>query len=156
MAGIIDRPFSRRSAVHECQVELLVLLARELIEAYTRRPQTSLADWFDLPECRRFIVGAYAAGFVCGDLGPMKEFEEMNSHPREHLGDAGFNRLRHWIHTLLRAERWADGYSSPVREAIASGALEIVVDRLENDESLKQQDDTKDEIFSKKPGGTNG
>ena len=146
MAGIIDRPFSRRSAVHECQVELLVLLARELIEAYTRRPQTSLADWFDLPEYRRFIVGAYAAGFVCGDFGPMKEFEEMSSHPRENLGSAGFNRLRHWIHTLLRAEHWADGYSSPIREVIVSGALMIVVNRLANDESLKQQEVICDEI----------
>lgn len=146
MAGIIDRPFSRRSAVHACQVELFVLLAKELIEAQTRRPNTSLSDWFELPEYRRFIVGAYAAGLVCGDLGPMKEFEELSSHPREHLGWAGFNRLRHWIHTLLRAERWADSYSSPIREATASGALEIVAGRLESDDSLKHQAMISDEI----------
>ncbi len=140
MAGIIDRPFSRRSAVHECQVELFVLLARELIEAYTRRPTASLTDWLDLPEHRRFVLGAYAAGFVCTDLAPMSDFEEICSRPHEHLGSAGFNRLRHWIHTLLRAERWADGYSSPIREATASGALGVVVDRLESDQSLRKQD----------------
>lgn len=145
MAGIIDRPFSRRSAVHECQVELLVLLAWELIEAYTRRPQTSLADWFDLAEYRRFIVGAYATGFVCTDLEPMTNFEEINSHPREHLGNARFNRLRHWIHTLLRAERWAGGFSSPIREAIVSGALEMVAGRLESDDSLKHREVISDE-----------
>ena len=140
MAGIIDRPFSRRSAVHECQVELFVLLAKELIEAQTRRPQTSLADWFELPEYRRFIVGAYAAGFVCTDLAPMDDFEEMNTRPREHLFGIGFNKLRHWVHTLLRAERWADGYSSPIREAIAGGVLGIVVGRLESDRSLREED----------------
>ena len=140
MAGIIDRPFSRRAAVHECQVELLVLLARELIELCTQRPQTSLAAWFKLPEYRRFSIGAYAAGVVCGDLGPMNEFAEMSSHRRESLSGAEFNRLRHWMHTLLRAERWADGYSSPIREAIVSGILRIVVDRLESDQSLRKQD----------------
>lgn len=145
MAGIIDRPFSRRSAVHACQAELFVLLARELIEAYMRRQNTSLADWFELPEYQRFVIGAYAAGFVCTDLAPMDDFEEMGSRPREHLSSAGFNRLRHWIHTLLRAERWADGYSSPIRDAIASGALEIVADRLESDESLTHQDVITDE-----------
>lgn len=144
--GIVDAPFSRRSAVHECQVQLLVLLARELIEAYTRRPNASLTDWLDLPEHRRFVLGAYAAGFVCTDLAPMNDFEEICSRPREHLGSAGFNRLRHWIHTLLRAERWADGYSSPIRETIVSGALEIVVGRLESDDSLKHQAMISDEI----------
>lgn len=145
MAGIIDRAFSRRSAVHSCQAELFALLARELIEAYTRKPNASLTDWLDLPEHRRFVLGAYAAGFVCTDLAPMSDFEEICSRPREHLGVAGFNRLRHWIHTLLRAERWADGYSSPIREAIVSGALEIVVYRLENDMSLKRQEELVDE-----------
>lgn len=146
MAGIIDQPFSRRSAVHACQAALFALLARELIEAYTRRPNTDLADWLELPEHRRFVLGSYAAGFVCTDLAPMDSFEEISSRPREHLSCACFNKLRHWVHTLLRAERWADGYSSPIREAIVSGALEIVVDRLESDESLKQQAMISDEI----------
>lgn len=145
--GIVERPFSRRSAVHRCQVELFALLARELIEAYTRRPQTSLADWFDLPEYRRFIVGAYAAGFVCTDLAPMKNFDEMSARPHEHLGDIGFGALRHWIHSLLRTERWADGFSSPIREAIASEALGIVADRLSNDGNLKQQEELTDEAI---------
>lgn len=145
MAGIIDRPFSRRSAVHKCQVDLFVLLARELIAAYTRRPNASLDDWLDLPEHRRFVIGAYAAGFVCTDLAPMDDFEEMGARPREHLSSAGFNKLRHYLHTLLRAERWADGYSSPIREAIVSGALEIVSERLANDGSLKHQKELVDE-----------
>lgn len=144
--GIVDAPFSRRAAVHACQAELFVLLARELIETYTRRPNATVADWFELPEYRRFIVGTYAAGFVCTDFAPMSDFEEMSSRPREHLNCAGFNRLRHWIHTLLRAERWADSFSSPIREAIASGALEIVAGRLERDDSLKHQAMISDEI----------
>lgn len=143
--GIVEKPFSRRSAVHACQVDLFIPQARELIEAYTRRPNASLDDWLDLPELRRFVIGAYAAGFVCTDLAPMDDFEEMGSRPREHLGNAGFNKLRHYLHTLLRAERWADGYSSPIREAIVSGALEIAVDRLANDESLKEREELVDE-----------
>lgn len=146
--GIVDAPFSRRAAVRACQAELFTLLTRELIAAYTRRPNESLADWFEQPEYRRFTVGAYAAGFVCTDLAPMGDFGEIGSRPREHLSSAGFNKLRHYLHTLLRAERWADGYSSPIREAIVSGALKLVADRLENDESLKQQADTRDEIIN--------
>lgn len=144
--GIVDAPFSRRAAVHACQAELFVLLARELIEAYTRRPNANIDDWLDLPEHRRFVIGAYAAGFVCTDLAPMNDFEEMGSRPREHLSGASFSKLRHYVHTLLRAERWADGYSSPIREAIVSGALELVADRLANDDSLKQQEVISDEI----------
>lgn len=113
--GIVDRPFSRRSFVHACQAELFFLLARELIEACTRRPQRSLDDWFDLPEYRRFIIGTYAAGFVCSDLGPMKEYETFSAGPREHLATVGFSKLRHWIQTLLRAKRWTEGLTSPIR-----------------------------------------
>lgn len=144
--GIVEKQFSRRSAVHACQVDLFILLARELIEAYTRRPNASLDDWLNLPEHRRFVIGTYAAGFVCTDLAPMDDFDEMGSRPREHLSSAGFNKLRHYLHTLLRAERWAGGFSSPIREAIVSGALEIVASRLESDDSLKHQAMISDEI----------
>ncbi|WP_428828032.1 hypothetical protein ACLIKD_08910 [Azonexus sp. IMCC34842] len=144
--GIVDRPFSRRSDVHACQVELFVLLARELIDAYRRRPDSSLADWFEIPEYQRFVIGAYAAGFVCTDLEAMNNFEEMGSRPRDHLSGASFSKLRHYVHTLLRAERWADGYASTIREAIVSGALGIVVDRLDSDDSLKQQEELVDEV----------
>lgn len=144
--GIVDAPFSRRAAVHACQAELFVLLARELIEAYRRAPELDLDAWLDLPEYKRFVAGAYATGFVCSDLAPIDDFDEMNTWPREHLVRAGFNRLRHWVHTLLRAERWADGLASPILDAIVSGALEIVAGRLEGDGSLKHQDVITDEI----------
>jgi hypothetical protein len=45
--------------------------------------------------------------------------------------------LRHWVYMLLRAERWADGNSPHVREAIDSGALEVLPIRL-SDHSLME------------------
>lgn len=101
----------------------------------------ALQEWFALPEYERFIVGAPGAGFVCNDLAPMKDFEDFNARPREHLSSSDFSQLRLYVHTLLRAERWADGYATPIREAVMSGALEIVADRLASDRSLREVDD---------------
>jgi len=135
--GIIDKPFGSRTAVYRCQVDLFALLAQELIDACNRRRTISLSEWFDLPEYHRFIVGAYGAGFVCFDLAPMKTFQESFLRPRVYFANLGLRELRHWTHTLLRAERWADGYDSPIRNSIESGSLQFVIERLVSDETLR-------------------
>ncbi len=135
---IAQKAASRRAQVLSDQAQLFALLTRDLIRTYERRRGIGLEEFFELPEYRKFVVSAYACGFVCGDYSMMDGglFEQMKSRPREHLGACQFGGLRHWVHMLLRAERWADGYSSHVREALDSGALEVVATRLESDSSL--------------------
>ncbi|MOA63387.1 hypothetical protein D3C78_1890980 [compost metagenome] len=64
----------------------------------------------------------------------------MRDMPTLALSSVPFRQLRHFLHTLLRNERWANGYSSPVREALGSGALELVATRLETDHSLLESE----------------
>jgi hypothetical protein len=47
-----------------------------------------------------------------------------------------FVELRQYVHYLVRHERWADGYSSPIMESLADGHLQRVAGRLETDDSL--------------------
>lgn len=90
------------------------------------------------PDYDIFHDAAYACGFVCNDLPPDFPIDEANLHPHERLGTETFKGLRHYVHTLLRAERSnrMDGYFSPVCKAIQSGALIVVAERLQSDESL--------------------
>jgi hypothetical protein len=137
---IEQKAASRRAPVLWDQARLFAMLTRDLIQVYERYRGIQLEDFFQLPEYQKFVVGAYACGFVCRDYSQMdgESFELMKTRPREHLGDCSFRVLRHWVHTLLRAERWADGYSSHVKEAIDSGALEVIAMRLESDHSLME------------------
>ena len=138
MSGIVDKAPHSRSPVYQYQVDMLVLLIRELLEVYERRHEIELMEWFKLPEYRRFLLGAYACSFVCNNLEPMKDFENYQNSPQEYVQNAGWPKFRHYVHTLLRAERWADGYSSPILDSANSGALAIVADRLERDQSLRE------------------
>ncbi len=138
---IQQRQASRRTPVLDDQVQLFVMLTRELIAAYERQPDLNLDGFGELPEYQRFLLGSYACGFVCRDYEPMEggSFERLKTWPREYLADCPLNVLRHWVHTLLRAERWADGWSSPIREAIDSGALQLVAERLTSDQALREK-----------------
>jgi hypothetical protein len=139
---IQQKQASRRTPLLDDQVQLFVLLTRELTAAYERQPDINLDGFGELPEYQRFLLGAYACGFVCRDFSPMEggRFEMMRSRPMEHLADCTLNVLRHWVHTLLRAERWAEGWSSPIREAINGGALQLVAERLTSDQALREVD----------------
>ena len=55
------------------------------------------------------------------------------------LADVDLSRLRHYVHVLLRSERWADGWGSPVLDAVLSGALGLVAQRLEKDGRLRDR-----------------
>ncbi|MDV7210774.1 hypothetical protein [Azotobacter beijerinckii] len=138
MSGIKQQATSRRSPVLWDQAQLFTMLTRDLIQAYMHHMGIELDEFYALPEYDRFVIGAYACGFVCRDYAPMdgELFEQMKSRPQEHLATCSFNRLRHWTHTLLRSERWNYGYSSPVMEALDSGSLELLIQRLETDNHL--------------------
>lgn len=93
---------------------------------------------WDIPEYMRFITGCMACGFVCGDLGvdDWLDLNEIHRHPVEAIGRLNSGEIRLYIHTLQRAEKWADCYGSPVLESLASGALQAIAKRLFEDESL--------------------
>lgn len=137
---IKGRLLSSRSPVTEAQVQLFAQLTRELVAAYGRQPDASLSEWFALPEYARFVMGAEACGFTCRDLSPDGDFDAMATWPRDHLATCGLAKLRRFTHTLLREERWADGYASPIRETVANGALQLVVERLTSDQALREGD----------------
>lgn len=138
-AALIQRkPVSKRSPVTEEQARFLAILIQELADEYRIKTELegrdlTLEAFFDLPAYRRFLHGAYACGFVCRDFKPDFPIDEMLIRPEESLT---FHRLRHYVHTLMRAERWSDSYSSPIRTTLEAGALKVVQRRLDADETL--------------------
>lgn len=137
---IAQKAASRRTPMLSDQAQLFAMITRDLIQAHERCGGIPLEIFFQMPEYERFTVAAYACGFVCRDF-PMMDgglFEQMKYRPCEHLSNCQFQVLRQWVHMLLRAERSADGWSSPVRDALDSGALELVATRLESDQNLRE------------------
>jgi hypothetical protein len=136
---------SKRSVVYEAQAEFLARCIRRLEIAFHQSfsapydPDAGDSPRFwAMPEYEVFHDAAYACGFVCDDFVPNFPIELANERPHETLGRESFAGLRHYIHTLLRAERSnrIDGYFSPVCSAIQSGALGVIATRLESDRSL--------------------
>jgi hypothetical protein len=104
-----------------------------------RLPRDRHAEFFKLEAYRIFIEGAYACGFVCRDLKPDNPLESDRERPVAAIAGWSFAQLRQYVHYLVRHERWADGFSSPILDALAAGHLQQVADRLETDESLYEQ-----------------
>jgi hypothetical protein len=136
---------SKRTSVYESQARFLASCICRLEEAYRRHfdrpynPDAGDSDRFwALPEYEVFHDAAYACGFVCTDFAPTYAIDRANERPDETVGRETFRGLRHYVYTLLRAERSnrMDGYFSPVCAAIQSGALGVIARRLESDQSL--------------------
>lgn len=119
------------------QVDLMVLLLRELAEAYARGAPDGLRR---LPEYRRLLAGAPACGFVCSDIDTAIPGDDLAVRTREldWLRTADFLTVRKYVHTLVRAERHADGGADlgggAIHAALESGAIEAVAERLESAE----------------------
>jgi hypothetical protein len=136
---------SSNSTVFEPQARFLATCIRRLERDVVRElganydPSAGIASRFwDIPAYEIFHDAAYACGFVCDDLTADFPIDVAQARPQLTLGGASFPELRHYLHTLMRAERSnrMDGYFSPVLEAVHSGALGVVAGRLEGDESL--------------------
>lgn len=145
---ISRRPPGSRSVVNQHQarhlVQLVRLLEREAREHYrvpvaSRLPRDRFAEFFKLEAYRIFIEGAYACGFVCRDLKPDNPLETERARPSEAIAGWSFAQLRQYVHYLVRHERWADGFSSPILDSLVAGHLQQVADRLATDESLYEQ-----------------
>lgn len=141
---ITSKQPSKRAPIYESQARYLAHRILSLEKAFRRNFDTYNADAGDsrrfwaLPECDLFHDAAYACGFVCADFKPNYSIERANNRPSESIGQESLNGLRHYLHTLLRAERShrMDGYFSPICAAIESGALALVAQRIESDLSL--------------------
>lgn len=139
------KPASKRSAVNESQARFFAKLINMLEGAMLAHFDLADVERIDInrhdeiwniPEYRLFLDGAYACGFVCTDGKLEGDLDQVNTHPTEVINAWSFPELRQYVHFLLRSEKWADGYSSPILHAIRSGALQKVADRLESDDSL--------------------
>lgn len=142
---ISRRAPSKRSAVTQHQarhlVQLIRVLEREALTHFrapvaARLPRERFTDFFKLEAYRVFIEGAYACGFVCNDLKPDNPLESERARATGTIAGWTFPQLRQYVHHLVRHERWADGFSSPLFAALADGHLQQVADRLDQDDSL--------------------
>jgi hypothetical protein len=144
-ARISRSPPSRRSVVTQHQARHLVQLVRLLerdalghfrVPVAAKLPKDRFAEFFRLEAYRIFIEGAYACGFVCRDLKPDNPLEGERERAAIVIGGWSFPELRQYVHYLVRHERFAGGYSSPILESLIAGHLQQVADRLESDDSL--------------------
>jgi hypothetical protein len=101
-----------------------------------RLPRDRFAEFFKLEAYGVFIEGAYACGFVCRDLKPDNPLEGERERASAVIAGWSFPEIRQYVHYLVRHERFADGYSSPILESLIAGHLQLVADRLESDDSL--------------------
>ena len=136
---------SKRASIREPQARYFALCIRGLEQAFRRsfdnsyNPDAGDSERFwALPEYDLLHDAAYACGFVCCDFKPNYPLERANNQPSESVGQEPLKGLRHYLHTLLRAERSnrMDGYFSPICSAIESGALAVLAQRFESDLSL--------------------
>jgi hypothetical protein len=110
------------------------------------RPVTelSLEEYYrfrDMPEYDIFIEAALTCGFVCTDYARFFPIEDAHSNPSEVISALPFAKLRHYIHTLQRAEKWNSEYSTALWTAVMCGALPLVARRLESDQSLYESEE---------------
>ena len=142
---ILRSPSGKRSVVTQHQarhlVQLVRLLEREALNHFrvpvaSKLPKDRFAEFFKLEAYRIFIEGAYACGFVCRDLKPDNPLEGERERAAAVIAGWSFPELRQYVHYLVRHERFADGYSSPILESLVAGHLQQVADRLESDDSL--------------------
>jgi len=101
-----------------------------------------------MPEYANFIQSAIVCGFVCTDYSRFFPLKEVHDQPNAVVPKLSFSKVRHYIHTLQRAEKWNHEYSTALWNAIASGALLLVARRLESDPALYDFEKSciKDEI----------
>lgn len=142
---IVRRAASKRLAINEYQAQHLCALARRMVQAAMEQskvrdvadlPEEGWDTFTELPEYEMFTLGAYACGFVCADLSPDADVNAVMSRPRDALREMSLPRIRHFIHTLMRAERAGYGFGSVIFTALRSGVFEALCARLEGGTDL--------------------
>lgn len=134
---------SQRSLIYESQARFLAKAIRKLEAVFSRQfmPSAELSlkafqRFSSLTEYEEFLEATSVCGFVCSDYGGFFHLDEVHARPNYVIPLMSFRKLRHYIHTLQRAEKWNSDFSAALYTALTSGALSIVAQRLESDESL--------------------
>lgn len=145
-------PVSRRTPVYEVQARYLAKAIHRLVDACSRqfRPETELTledycRFREMPEYEGFEEAAFVCGFVCTDYARFFPLEEVHARPHQAVFALPFSKLRHYVHTLQRAEKWNSEFSTALWTAVMSGALSLVAHRLEVDESLYESHSDRDD-----------
>lgn len=142
---ISRRAISKRTPINEFQVQHFCELCRLLIHRAlghfgvknsSELPENGSDEFTELPEYGLFTSGAYACSFVCSDFSPTADLCAVMQRPEETLTSMTLPQLRHCVHSLMRSERAGYGYGSILYEAIKSGALEVLCERLARDSDL--------------------
>ena len=149
MKKIARRPATRRTPVHEAQARFLAKVIRRLEEAWSRQFRRSddlsletYQRFREMAEFEDFMDAALACGFVCNDFrdfAPVDQVHESDC-PGDEVARLTFPELRHYVHTLQRAEKWNSDYSRTLWSSLQTGALPAVARRLETDNSLYESD----------------
>ena len=139
----IDEPASRNDplSIQDCAEMARIIQDMEpaCLAAFGVRSASDLKwEWdkepspWSIPEIMRFIYGSIELGFVLDDyeMVDLVDLKEINRNPQECIGRMGISEIRWFIHTVQRADKWADCYASPVLECLASGALQFAGKRL--------------------------
>jgi hypothetical protein len=136
---------SSRVALNNYQREHFCSLIEQLVERALAQHEVRVTSdlpedgWESFTQTREyllFLTGAYACGFVCADLRPNIDLDEVNRNPEAHIARFELKKLRHYVHTLMRAERANHGFGSSVWESMRTGALELLLHRLAHDGNL--------------------
>ena len=135
-------PASKRSTINEHQAQHFMQLIEGLGKqacAHFRVPTVNqlsseaYLEFFNLEYYKLFVTGAYASGFVIRDASPQNPLESFAENPETAILQVDFATLRQTVHFILRAERWADGLSSPILDSYINGLLPAIAQRLRVD-----------------------
>jgi hypothetical protein len=139
----IDEPASKSDplSIQDCAEMARIIQDMEpaCLSAYGVRSAKDLKwefdkkPWpWDISEIMRFIYGSIEFGFVLGDyeMVDLVDLMEINRDPAGCIGRMGISEIRWFIHTVQRADKWADCYASPILDCLASGALQLAGKRL--------------------------
>ena len=125
-----------RDPITDPQVILFCRLVDDLIEAI----RSSSEPASSMPEHGRFLLGADACGFVCSDLTADPELL-VRAEKAGWVEKAKFKDLRHYLHSLIRAERQFQKHPNekvtPLHTALRNGVLARVCSRLRTEQSWR-------------------
>lgn len=127
---------SWRDPITDAQIVLFCQLVDDLAEATA----ISVAPSPATPEYQRLMMGAEACGVLCCDLTADPEIL-IRAEKAGWVEKAKFKDLRHYLHSLIRAERQFQknprDTRSPLQGALENQVLPRVCDRLRRELSWR-------------------
>lgn len=125
-----------RDPVTDSQIMLFCRLVDDLAQTSNSGSPPSPQS----PEYERFMLGADACGFVCCDLTADPDLL-VRAEKAGWVEKAKFKDLRHYLHSLIRAERQAQKHPSDkvtsLHTALRNGVLARVCSRLRTEQSWR-------------------